>query len=321
MRGSDTRARPAVHLGLMVLALVLFYQRPDAQSYSSGQNVWPAFEGWERNADGSSTFLFGYMNDNWEEELDLPIGPENSIEPGSADQGQPTHFLPRRNRFVFRVRVPNGFGDREMVWTLTAHGKTGKAYATLRPDSLIDNVDIMSETGALEAGFSTPEFRGDQPPTVRLEGATARSTRVGQPITLTALVADDGIPRTRTPPAGGERGRGAAPRAPSARDRNPGFNPPVQVTVGKALGLHVSWFVYRGAGQVTFEPNQVKAWEDTRVGANSPWAPLWRPPPVPPEGRYVVQATFEQPGIYVLRARADDGALFSDQDVTVTVTR
>ena len=93
------------------------------------------------------------------------------------------------------------------------------------------------------------------------------------------------------------------------------------MTVGKTLGLHLSWFVYRGAGKVSFDPGQVKAWEDTRAGANSPWAPIWTPPPVPPDGKYVVQATFEQPGTYVLRARADDGALFTDQDLTVNVTR
>jgi hypothetical protein len=32
-----------------------------------------------------------------------------------------------------------------------------------------------------------------------------------------------------------------------------------------------------------------------------------------------VQATFDAPGTYVLRAIAGDGALFTDQNVTVTV--
>ena len=84
----------------------------DAQSYSRGQNASPAFEGWEKNSDGSFNFLFGYMNRNWEEELNVPIGPDNNIEPGGPDQGQPTRLLPRRNRFVFRVRVPSDWGKR-----------------------------------------------------------------------------------------------------------------------------------------------------------------------------------------------------------------
>ena len=110
-------------------------------------------EGWEQGADGAKYFLFGYMNRNWEEEIDVPIGPDNSFNVGGADQGQPTHFLPRRNRFVFRVRVPSGFSEKdELIWTLTTHGKTEKAYATLRPDYIVDDVVKASETGALGAG-------------------------------------------------------------------------------------------------------------------------------------------------------------------------
>ena len=77
----------------------------------------------------------------------------------------------------------------------------------------------------------------------------------------------------------------------------------------------------RRTEMVTFEPPQIKTWEDTRSGANSPWASYWTVPPVPPEGKYVVTATFAEPGTYVLRARADDGLLTSDDDVTVTVSR
>src|SRR5688572_33217194 len=96
-------------------------------AYNSGQNVAPAYEGWEEDADGTKYFLFGYMNRNWEEEPDVPVGPENGFSPGPADQGQPTHFLPRRNRFVFRVKVPATFSAKdELVWTLTTNGKTEK---------------------------------------------------------------------------------------------------------------------------------------------------------------------------------------------------
>jgi hypothetical protein len=87
------------------------------------------------------------------------------------------------------------------------------------------------------------------------------------------------------------------------------------------LGLHQEWFVYRGAGKVSFDPPQVKPWEDTRAGANSPWAPLWTPPAAPADGRWISHVTFDQPGTYVLRARADDGSVTGDQNLTVNVTR
>src|SRR5580704_12321975 len=109
-----------------------------AQSYSKGQTVYAAYEGWEQNPDGTYKLLFGYMNENWEEDFDVPIGPANNIEPGGPDQGQPTHFYPRRNRFVFWVNVPKDFGNKEVVWTLTTHGKTSKAFASLKQDYFLD---------------------------------------------------------------------------------------------------------------------------------------------------------------------------------------
>ena len=278
------------------------------QSYTSGQPVWPAFEGWEKNDDGSFNFVFGYMNDNWQQELDVPVGPDNTIDPGGPDRGQPTHLQPRRNRFVFKVRVPKDWGDKELIWTLTTQGVARKAFASLRTDLLIENIDIMSESGALGAGTSSPEQRADKPPVIAIASKTL-TAKVGQPLELTATVTDDGVPRRR----GGGPARGIPPALI--------LRPPARVTVGKVLGLHLSWFLYRGPASVTFTPRQIKVWEDTRTGANSPWAPLWQAPPVPTDGKYVTTATFTEPGSYVLRARADDGLLTTDEDVTVTVSR
>jgi hypothetical protein len=356
------------------LTLLIVGSRMAAQSltYTKGQNIAPAYEGWEQDADGSKWFVFGYMNRNWVEEIDIPPGPNNTIMPGGPDLGQPTHFLPRRNRFMFRIAVPKNFTEKdELIWTLTAHGVTEKAWATLRPDYLLDSVVKASETGALGAGTSNPEIRSNQAPLVKVEGAKTVTTKVGQPLTLTAIVKDDGIPKPpasanplaalfggSTQTAAGEGGRGgsAAPAAPSAfppgllkvlsgqatpaeraaaaealgvsetqlqqliaARRNPEMNPPARITVGKTRGLHLSWFVYRGSGKVAFSPEQIKTWEDTRAGMNSPWAPLWTPPRMPADGKIVVQATFAEPGTYVLKALADDGALLGEDQVTVTV--
>src|SRR4051795_8957408 len=167
-------------------------------SYNSGQNVAPGYEGWEEDADGSKYFLFGYMNRNWEEELDVPVGAENGFSPGAADQSQPTHFLPRRNRFVFRVKVPANFSAKdELVWTLTTHGVTEKAFASLREDYKVDDVVKASETGALGAGTSSPEIRSNKPPVVKVEGNKTLTAKVGQPITIVTMVTDDGVPKRR----------------------------------------------------------------------------------------------------------------------------
>jgi hypothetical protein len=303
------------------LAVVLSGAAPGAQTYSRGQNASPAFEGWERNEDGSFNFVFGYMNRNWEEELNVPIGPDNNIEPGGPDRGQPTRFLPRRNRFVFRVRVPKEWGDKELVWTLTTKGKTEKAYASLRQDYFIDDVVMASETGALGAGTSSPEIRANKRPVIKVDGEKKRWVKVGEPLALAAWVTDDGVPKPRTQSAAATaRALAALANASPNTPRNPAYIPPSRITVNKRTGLHMAWFVYRGDGGARFEPMQVKVWEDTRAGANSPWAPAWTPPAVPKDGKYTATVTFDTPGTYVLRARVDDGALVADDELTVIVT-
>ncbi len=286
-------------------------------SYRKGQYLEPAYEGWRQNADGTYVFIFGYQNENWEEELKIPVGENNFFSPGLEDRGQPTHFLPRRNRFTFEVLIPADWGDKELAWTVTVNGVTKVAYATLARDYVIDNVVIASETGSLGAGTSSPESRSNQPPLVTVQGdrvgdQIVRSVRVGQPLSLQAHVADDGLPKPRA--------SSAAFTAAGGTGIARWMRPPSRVTVGKTNGLFLSWNIYRGEGNATFDPPQIKPWEDTRNSANSPWGALWVPPPVPEDGMYSVDVTFDKPGTYVLWARADDGGLFHDQYVTVNVT-
>jgi hypothetical protein len=299
-------------------------------SYSSGQPIFPAYEGWEENPDGSRLFVFGYMNRNWEEEVDIPVGAANSFNLGTEDRGQPTRFLPRRNRFVFRVPVPKGFTEKdELIWTIASRGRTERAYATLRPDYKLDNVTEMSETGALGAGTSSPEIRANKPPTVEIQGQKKMNAKVGQPLSIVTTVNDDGIPKRRqaglagaaVSNPGSRRDTAAAQNAQNPIRINRATLPPARVTVGKNVGLHLSWFVYRGTGSVSFSPEQIMVWEDTRAGANSPWAPVWVAPEMPANGEITVNVTFDQPGTYILRARADDGGLMTDGEVMVTVTR
>ena len=90
----------AIAAGL--LGILLTVTAPDAvrgqTAYRSGQDMTPAFDGWEANPDGTFNLAFGYFNRNWDEEFDIPVGADNNVEPGGPDQGQPTHFYPRRNR-------------------------------------------------------------------------------------------------------------------------------------------------------------------------------------------------------------------------------
>ena len=314
MNGCLTHRVPAAHtLGALLLALVILAPAAaDAQrlTYSTDQNISPAYEGWEEDVDGSRHFLFGYMNRNWEETPTIPVGPDNAMEPGGPDLGQPTLFQPRRNRFVFRVPVPDEFAaDDELVWTLTVNGVTEQAYATLRQDYFVDSMVRASENGAIGAGTSSPKIRANTGPTLQVDGGMSRTVRVGEPLVLTAISEDDGVP---------ESPRKRFARFDPTLTRR--WRPSARVTVNTETGLRVSWFLYRGANAVDFEPPQVSVWEDTRTGAYSPWAPHFINPEPPADGTFTTEATFTAPGTYVLRCLAADGALDVSYDVTVTVT-
>jgi hypothetical protein len=279
-----------------------------ADTFQYGQHVEPAYEGWRPNADGTFSFMFGYMNENWTEQPDVTIGESNSFSPGDADRGQPTHFLPRRNRFTFEVVVPSDWGERELVWTLNVNGIERKAYATLKDDYLVDNMVIASETGSLGAGTSSPESRANIAPTVTIQGDDSRTALVGEEISFVAQVEDDGLPAAR---------RESTIEAAALMRRM--MRPPTRITVGKVNGLFLSWNKYRGPGNVTFDPPMPKPWEDTRTSANSPWGALWLPPEAPENGLHEITVTFDEPGTYILWGRADDGGLYHDSYITVNV--
>jgi hypothetical protein len=305
----SNKATSRVNTLLVAVFLLVTSGTVVADTFQYGQHVEPAYEGWRPNADGTFSFMFGYMNENWTEQPDVEVGENNFFSPGDADRGQPTHFLPRRNRFTFEVVVPSDWGERELVWTLNVNGVERKAYATLKADYLVDNMVIASETGSLGAGTSSPESRANIPPVVTIQGDDIRTAKVGEEITFVTHVADDGLPVAR---------RESTTSEDDLRRRM--MRPPSRITVGKVNGLFLSWNKYRGPGNVTFDPPMPKPWEDTRTSANSPWGALWLPPEAPEDGLYEVTATFDEPGTYVLWGRADDGGLYHDGYITVNVS-
>ena len=291
----------------------------------SGEIISPAFEGWWPNEEeGGYRLFFGYMNSNWEEQFDIPIGPDNhfshvgegelddlsieSFDMASADMGQPTHFYPRRNPFLFTIDVPENFGADELVWTLRTQGQTNRAFGSLKPDYRIDPQVISTEVGGA-FGSLNDALRTNIPPELEVEGDNIRRARVGEPISLAVYANDpDNLPARAERPI------------PSTAEQI--YRPPSSIVVASGPGLRFSWIVYRGdARRVTFYPVQFKTYIDSRVYANSPWSPPYIIPPVPEGNRWQATASFSEPGEYVLRGVASDGSLFTYRNLTVTVTR
>ena len=216
---------------LAVCALFFSVNVARAQvQYARGQNVAPVFEGWERNPDGTFSMVFGYLNRNYEEEVDIPVGPENTVAVGvgkPADRGQPTHFYPRRQRFIFRVVVPKEWDKQQkVIWTLTSHGQTGQAKGWLQPEWELSEDVIIENMGG---GVPDPN---NKPPSLTIGDIPAIT--LPDIATLTASATDDGLPKPYR-------------RSPSNPDRDSQPRRP--------KGVQIKWTQYRGPGKVTFDPD------------------------------------------------------------------
>jgi hypothetical protein len=298
-------------------------------TYSRGQAVLPAYHGWTPKPDGTIDLWFGYLNQNFSEELDIPVGSNNFVSGRyGPDAGQPTHFLPRNNRWIFRVTVPKDFPEKELVWTLISHGKTYRAYATLHPGYIKDDSGLQREY------FGEPPPEGNKAPEIRVEGEPARTLRVGEAATLRVIATDDGIPRRFAGiPGGGANLRLRRPSVCGA-NANPFYCGEPNEGAGALFsvrGLRMACFLYRGGSEVqtrgdkgqaalvSFDPPQEKVWEDHRRG--SPWATGYTLPPIPKDNTWLIQTSFKELGTYVVRCQAHDGLLVTNQDVTFTVAR
>lgn len=186
----------------------------------TGQGLAPVYEGWDRNDDGTFNMWFGYMNRNFEETFDVPVGANNRFEPGDADRGQPTFFDTRRHKDTFRVIVPATFGEStKLSWSLTVRGKTEAVAGTLSP---VWQIDRRRTT----RGGNSQNINSNTPPTASVSPEKTTAA-VNTPVVLTTTATDDGLPDRRTEKGGRE-----------------------------PLGLTVEWAKYRGPGAVTWSSSK-----------------------------------------------------------------
>ncbi len=237
----------------------------------SGLNVYPAFEGWYQNPDGTYTLLIGYYNRNKKQLLDVPIGPQNRIEPGGPDQGQPTHFLVGRGWGTTAIKVPKDFGDKKLTWTLTTNGKTVQGIFGLQKGYQIEPfLDAAMGNKPPTLAFE-PSAKGNQGPPPTLAQATAVSGATGEAIPLTVFISDDG----HEEPGAGGGGGSAAPGGGAAQGPPP--RPRLSVTMSK----------FRGSGDVKFDDAT---------------------PTIGKDGKATANATFSLPGEYLIRVEGNDSS-------------
>jgi len=264
-----------------------------------GSSVTPAYEGWYYDKDGSIRLLVGYFNRNLKQEFDIPVGPNNRIEPGGPDMGQPTHFGTGRAWGVFAIPVPKDFGDKKLTWTIVANGFTNAI-------TLHTHADYIVEPFEDPANKNTPpklKFKenGDALTGPPKGIAEKYSATVGAPLAITVWASDEG-PKINVPEqtGRGRRGRGAAGgdaagrgagRGAAGRGDAPAIPPEFQ----PAPPLAITWTKFRGTGDVKFDSAKPKLDVD---GGEKPAGTV--------SGRATVNVTFAAPGEYVLRVEGND---------------
>ena len=178
----------AVILVLSLCAFLSAQTLPLEPAHESGASVTGAFEGWFKNPDGTFNLVLGYFNRNTKEEVDVPIGPDNHIDPGGPDYGQPTHFLLGRQWGMFTIKVPSDFGNKKLTWTIVANGQPMTIPASLNTDyeiSPLSEVAVGNTPPILRFEENGPSAQGPVPV------ITDRTAKAGSPLNVTAWVEDD----------------------------------------------------------------------------------------------------------------------------------
>jgi hypothetical protein len=265
---------------------------PLSFKFDRGQAVQPIFAGWARKPDGGYAMYFGYINRNYLEMPVVPVGPDNKIEPFAPDRGQPTVFSTRIHTEAFHVDVPEDWGKKEVVWTVTIHGQTQRAVGWLQPEWEIDPI--------YEGKARDAESLKNTPPVLTVPSEASAS--VGVPLALIATVTDDGLPTPRKGPRKVAVGQETPPTLkPDPNQPEIVLSVPEVATrrgaAGGPQGLRLSWTAWRGPANATFDQATIPV-KDQKA---------------------TVQVTFPQPGTYILRGTANDGELKVEKDVTVTV--
>ena len=194
---------------------------------TTGEAVFPAFEGWGPPKDGTPRPAARLLQPQQGAALDIPIGPDNRIEPGGPDFGQPTHFHSGRQYGVFAITVPKDFGNKKLTWTLTANGHTSTVSFWANPQYWIDfykNLANGNEPPRIK--FTPDRARADRPAARAVRADADRHGRHSRS-TLTAWAADQ--PPTITFESEGGGGAGCARRAARVK---PPANEPLPAIIG-----------------------------------------------------------------------------------------
>jgi hypothetical protein len=279
---------------------------PLAPPNSRGNFVAPFFDGFYENEDGTYTLSFGFMNRNDEELIEIPLGPNNFIEPAQYNGGQPTSFPVvsyggfggPRERGAFGVIVPADF-QGDVWWTVTTDGYTTRVPGRLKGSGqMLTNAYTLSTTAQAEGSLRPSiRFRRDGPEGIGVSGIrnpeTVR-TRVGQPVNVEFWAFDRGERELRDVNMTLWKHQGPVGAKIRFESTVDSLTLPTAGRFGLPPAAAGAPGGGRGRGRVQ-APGPVDEGESVRLPTEGQRANM---------GRF--RATFDTPGEYVIRIRVDN---------------
>jgi hypothetical protein len=266
----------ALGLGLAVIGAAVAHAQssqilPSYPKLAFGGTISPAYDGWYDNPDGTRTFLMGYYSRNWEDPIEVPIGPNNRFEPGPPDRGQPTHFVPNRNFGMFSVTLPKG-NKEKLWWVLTVNGVTQRVPMSDTPDYNITPQHSSEEGPDGKYNYPAVLRFSENGPKLQMalatqENAMQRVAIAREPMTIDFWVDDDAL-------------HSSGSNAPTS-----GHEPMVEMVINK----------YRGPGKVTMGKGHHKL---TVLKGGKPGQPF--------SAKGSTTVTFSEPGEYQIHVTAND---------------
>ncbi|PCH60098.1 MAG: hypothetical protein COC19_06315 [SAR86 cluster bacterium] len=274
--------KTTVSLVLGILAMIAIpvqaQDLPLRLTLPQGLPIIPIMEGWFANDDGSYTISFGFLNRN-AEAVEVPVGANNFIEPAQLSGPQAAYFAPGRSYGAFAITIPANIADQDIWW----HLKTG-TEATLK-------VPGRSTSGAYELDRKARPQGSVQPQGWFTAGGAigtgpegiiedlGQSVKVGSEVTLTIHTKD-----------------------PSMRDAS-------DSRFKEAMPSRLVWVKHQGPGDVEFTRHEstVVVEQEEQRGRRSYFTD--KPEVViiqGGEGIAKVNATFSEPGEYVVKTLIDN---------------
>ena len=178
-----------------------------AQTTAFGQPIYPGYQGFLDNPDGSVTMVFQYFS-HGRDPVDLPVGLLNRFT-GVEDRNQPTTFLPGNHEFVCLIVMESRQAAQDLRWTVAfPEAESATSLDPLNVEYMLTERSQTQANRELDVASAPRGVCLNKPPRVLSrarsffsraagddETQKVEATKVGEELQLKGSATDEGLPR------------------------------------------------------------------------------------------------------------------------------